>query len=640
LKPVSLNRTCFTITLILLLGMALRVHGLVPMLDMLHYDEAYYAADAISLIHDPRLTPFFPENYGRESLWMYWLTPALSTFLEYPPGAVFAVRLTAVFTGVLTIAAVYRLGRELLGRRAGLWAAAALAVLFWHVLMSHQGYRALLYPLVGALAFAFLWAGRRTGKLTHWIAGGVFLGLLFYTYFAARLWIGLAGLLLVYWFIALPARRRGVLLAGGIAFALWLPLLGYLLNNPALASQRLDQVAVSSAGQVVENLALWGRVLFSEGIPDPVYFLKGRPLLDIATGVLLLAGAIALIVGIRHVSGRGGAIAIRLLWLLALIAASLAPAVLTTEPLKMLRAFGLVVPLALVISAGAAWLQGFNLWRLGTLLPALALVWAGVGTWRDFETWVSSPDLYLPMEQHLMQASRPSGVTIPLYYTPFPQGHPVLRVLSESLGKANLAFKGYECLAVQSTASDVTYFSLDMFDPGFVDRLSQWAVVEEVLAEPIDVPRWRIYSVQPKIEWGADRIAFGEMQAQLLRPLPEAAKPGDTIEITLGLQAQTALTRSYTAFVHFYGDPSPVEGGAILAQVDAPLCPSYPPPVWLPGETIIQTLMLTLPPDLAPGRYQFSLGVYDSLTLERLPVTYPPDQTDYILIGSIAITGD
>ena len=684
MKSRSFASTLFTLTLILLAGMMMRVHGLAQMMDMLHYDEAYYALDALSLIDEPRLTPFFPENYGRESLWMYLLAPALYVSFEGfspPDDVIFAVRITAIFTGVLTLAAVYRLGRELLGRRAGLWAAAALAVLFWHTLMSHQGYRALLYPLIGALAFAFLFAGRRTDRRAHWLAGGVFLGLLLYTYFAARVWIGLAGVLLAYWFVAQPRQRRGVVLAALTAVVIWLPMLAYLLNNPALASQRLDQVAISSPGQLVDNLALWVRVLVSEGIPDPVYFLKGRPLLDIATGMLLIMGTVAVVVFFSpspRLRGRGGW-GVRgeaAVFLFALIAASLAPAILTTEPLKMLRAFGLVVPLALLMGAGAAWVghrsphpkslsQGERDFKrtpaffapspLGrgvrALLPAALLLWAGVGAWRDFEAWVISPDLYLPMEQHLTQATRlmleTPNLTAAAFYSPFPPGHPVLRVLSAGFGKTKLQpFKGYECLVLDATPDPTDYFSLDMFDPEFAARLSQWAEVEEVLAEPTDSPRWRVYRAQPHADivgqWGADRIDFGRMSARLLRPLPQAARPGDTLEITLGFRAapNASLDRSYTAFVHFYGDPSPVEGGAILAQVDAPLCPSYPPPTWYGFEVIVQPLTLTIPPDLAPGRYQLSLGVYDSLTVARLPITYPPGQTDYVLLGSVDITLD
>src|SRR4029079_4832652 len=117
------------ITAILLLGAALRLHGLGAMLGMTHYDEAYYGVDALSLIETPRFTPFFPDNFGRESLWMYLLAPSLAVF----GGGAFGLRIVAVFTGIVTLAAVYRLARELIGRRGAVWTLAALAVLFPHV---------------------------------------------------------------------------------------------------------------------------------------------------------------------------------------------------------------------------------------------------------------------------------------------------------------------------------------------------------------------------------------------------------------------------------------------------------------------------------------------------------------------------
>ncbi len=131
------------LTAILLIGAALRLNGLHAMLGMVHYDEAYYGDDALSLIAEPRLTPFFPDNFGRESLWMYILAPSLAVF----GAGAFALRVVAIFTGVLTLAAVYRLARELIGRRAALWSMAALAVLFWHVLASHEAFPRAAVPV-------------------------------------------------------------------------------------------------------------------------------------------------------------------------------------------------------------------------------------------------------------------------------------------------------------------------------------------------------------------------------------------------------------------------------------------------------------------------------------------------------------
>ena len=65
----------------------------------------------------------------------------------------FALRLTAAFVGIITVAATYWLGRELFpdrarGRDIGLFAAALLAASFAHVLFSRLGFRAITQPLL------------------------------------------------------------------------------------------------------------------------------------------------------------------------------------------------------------------------------------------------------------------------------------------------------------------------------------------------------------------------------------------------------------------------------------------------------------------------------------------------------------
>ena len=77
----------------------------------------------------------------------------------------FALRLTAAFFGLLTVAATYWLGREMLAdRRIALLAAALLAVSFWHVLFSRLGFRVISQPLLMALAVAALFRGLRGGR--------------------------------------------------------------------------------------------------------------------------------------------------------------------------------------------------------------------------------------------------------------------------------------------------------------------------------------------------------------------------------------------------------------------------------------------------------------------------------------------
>src|SRR5688572_19811526 len=157
---------------ILLAGSALRFQGVHTLTASRQYEEAYYAMDAATLLQQPRFVPFFPENYGRESAWMYVLAPFMAVF-GYEA---FGLRLAAALTGILTLAAVYRLGAEVFRSRwAALWTMAGLAVLYWHVHFSHLAWRALLFPCVGALAFALLWRARRTNRPVHWFAAGVLL---------------------------------------------------------------------------------------------------------------------------------------------------------------------------------------------------------------------------------------------------------------------------------------------------------------------------------------------------------------------------------------------------------------------------------------------------------------------------------
>jgi hypothetical protein len=58
--------------LAVLVGVFFRSNALGPMNDILHDDEAYNGMDALSLLRHPRLTPFFPGNFGREAGWIYY----------------------------------------------------------------------------------------------------------------------------------------------------------------------------------------------------------------------------------------------------------------------------------------------------------------------------------------------------------------------------------------------------------------------------------------------------------------------------------------------------------------------------------------------------------------------------------------
>ena len=669
---------------ILVVAAFLRAHDLALMLDMTHYDEAYYGVDALSLLAQPRLTPFFPENFGRESLFMYVLTPMLGVF----GGGALALRLTAFFISLLTVAAVYRLGRELVGRGAGVWAAAVLAVLFWSVLTGHQAFRAHLYPLVAALAFAvLLHAQRKTGR-GAWLLTGVLFGVLAYTYIAARAWLAVAALLYIVAFLrGTRSSRRHILLSIAAALLVATPLIMYLVSNPQAADQRSEQVAISTLEQLGENIVSWAGAWLWRGSGDVAYNLPQRPILDPPLLVLLIAVLAGWLLRWRNQSGRASARPYELqgkqkprfwkllsmrergwgegFFLFLIFAASLAPAILTTDTLKPLRAVGVVVPLALAFGVGIEYNltpaktryldvslplsiamerrmggEVLNRWTRFLIIALLAL--SAIITLRDFGAWVRSPDLYLPMEQHLNRAINTLETdtsATPVYFSPFTPQHPVIRLRAGDLAPRPVsAFTSAECLRLPD-APEADYFALTLFDGDLAARLAPYATVNPLHAEAAAIPRYTIYRAEPNAALFAqpDDAAFdGRIGVRLLAQ-PTSATRGESLALTLALRAVVPLDHAYTLFAHLYGDPTPYEGGTLWAQTDMPMCISSPPQTWRTDERIIQTATLTLPADVPLNTYDLAIGIYDTLSLLRLPLTDGTGGENYAVVGEVRI---
>jgi 4-amino-4-deoxy-L-arabinose transferase-like glycosyltransferase len=658
----------FLMLVILLVASFLRAHDMALMLDMTHYDEAYYGVDALSLLTQPRLTPFFPDNFGREGLFMYALTPMLAVF----GGGALALRLTAFSISVLTVAATYRLGRELLGRGGGVWAAAVLAVLFWAVLAGHQAFRAHLYPLVGALAFAALFHARRRGGRGAWLLAGVLFGALAYTYIAARAWLAVAALVHVAWFVQTPRLRRHILLSATTALLTAALLIFYVITHPQAADQRSEQVAISSLMQLGENIIAWAGAWLWRGSSDVAYNLPQRPILDAPLVVLAGLAAMGWVVQGRGTKrGRAEARPYEsLLFIAILFAASLAPALLTTDALKPLRAVGVLVPLALSLGGGVdrlmRWWSGRTRHVTGTRhaaslqrvrLPVrtrraasvfiisvtvmILLSLSALITLRDFGTWVRSDDLYLPMEQHLNRAIGALANDVsaaPVYFSPFTPSHPVIRLRAGDLAPRPVsAFTSSECLRLPNSA-EADYFALTLFDDGLEARLTPYAAVSLLYREAGDTPRYAVYRAQPDatLFTQPDDAQFaGRLGARVLAQTDDE----QTVALTLALRALVPLDRAYTLFAHVYGDPTPYEGGVLWAQADMPLCLSSPPQTWRNDERIIQTATLTLPADLPTGGYDVAIGIYETQSLLRLPLTAGRGGENYALVGGLVRDG-
>ncbi|HHN94065.1 MAG TPA: phospholipid carrier-dependent glycosyltransferase, partial [Anaerolineae bacterium] len=357
---MSRRATLWAMVAVLLLAAALRLAEFGRLPPGLYHDEAYHGLDAATVLAGDRPL-YFPANNGREPLFIYLVAGAVGVLGRSP----FALRLPALFAGLLTVAATGALGNALFSRRVGVLAAAVLAVTLWHVHLSRIGFRAVLLPLFTALT---LWQGARAGlphrrrAITGALLAGLFYGLTFYTYTAARFTpVALA----VY--AALLARRRRSLtvraapLLAAVAAALLtlLPLAVYTVLHPQEVLGRPGQVFVWNAaishgdpwGLLAHNLLATLGMFFWRGDRIWRHNVPWRPVFDPLLGLMFLLG---LLVALRR-ARRSPAALLLIVW----TAVMSLPTVLAEDAPHFLRAVGLLPLIALLPALGLDWVMGW-----------------------------------------------------------------------------------------------------------------------------------------------------------------------------------------------------------------------------------------------------------------------------------------
>ncbi|MGQ9466275.1 MAG: hypothetical protein ACUVXE_03325 [Anaerolineae bacterium] len=643
MKPVDrlirLRFSYLAITAILLAGAFLRWSHLALLSDMLSYDEAYYGLDTLSLIESPRLTPFLPANLGRQSLWCYILIPFVIIFGAHP----FALRLAAAFVGILTVAAVYRLGKEVMSPSAARWAALAFCVAQWPVHQSGLAMRAVLWPLIGTLAFASLMQAHRTNRIAIWAEAGIWVALLWYTYFSALLWILYAALLLMGWGLWDKDRRRGVTAAILVGTLLALPMLVYIYQHPQDVLGRPQGVRVSTMAELVSGARAWAQVWLTPS-DDPGRYNPLCPVVDTGVFVLFVAGLFTIWWAAHRKWQAMG--------VLGLIPLSLLPSLLSRDAPHFLRAAGLTVPVAIVVGAGA-WGLEWGLHHIhrrqtpvGFLSVTLLMLLTAVSTDQGIRRWYHHPYTFLLMEQHVNQGANFIRTAVPeetpIYFSPFYPSHPVIAFRQADLAPRPIgAFDSHHCMVVSQLPA--VYVSVTLYEPDFQQKLSAWAETTVLFQDPEeDPPRYTVLRSVPKPEFlqsmGTVQAVFGDrVEMRLLAPLSPTVDAGATVPIPLALQALRPLDRAYSVFIHLYGDPTPYEGGPLWAQADAPACEPYFSTLWRPTERIVQTFPLPIPPSIPPGRYWVGAGIYDSATGIRLPL--PEWAHDVLPLGELEIRG-
>lgn len=367
---------------ILTLAAFLRFYELPSYPPGLYPDEAMNGNNALEALHTGQFNVFYPENNGREGLFIN--IQALFLWATGPAnaGEPWMLRLPSAIFGTLTVLGIYLLGRELFSEEVGLLSAFFLATNFWHLNFSRIGFRAILAPFFIIFALYFFLRAVKTRapkkRALHAILAGVFFGLGFYTYIAYRVTP-----LIFLAFIPFYHKDKKFWQAAAIfvaaTFVVALPIGLYFLGHPADFFGRTTQVSVFSSspefirtglmfpGVVIEipsylvalknlglNLIKTVGMFNVRGDANWRHNLSGSPELFWPVGILFLIGIFS---GITHLSGKGRPRQIvpnpklSLLLVFTLFLLALLPVIISNEGIPHALRSILLIPPAILLAA-------------------------------------------------------------------------------------------------------------------------------------------------------------------------------------------------------------------------------------------------------------------------------------------------
>lgn len=166
----------------------------------LYPDVAINGNDALQALKTNNLKIFYPENTGREGLFINLIALSFKFF----GASVLAIKIVPAIIGFLTVLGLYLFTKSLFGwlgqnksELIALLSSFFITIGFWHVNFSRLGFRAIMIPFCLVWAFYFLLeaaiknqkgvADKNSLTATiYFILAGIFFGLGFHTYISFR----------------------------------------------------------------------------------------------------------------------------------------------------------------------------------------------------------------------------------------------------------------------------------------------------------------------------------------------------------------------------------------------------------------------------------------------------------------------
>ncbi len=154
------SKTFLCIAIIMLLAIFLRFYDIKNVPPGLWTDEAMNGTNIIQALTTHNWKVFYPENFGREGLFINFQSLFVMAFGNHP----WALRLPSALMGILTVFGLYLMAKELFSARIALFASFFLATSFWHINFSRIGLRAIAAPFFFVWGFYLLFKGIKEAR--------------------------------------------------------------------------------------------------------------------------------------------------------------------------------------------------------------------------------------------------------------------------------------------------------------------------------------------------------------------------------------------------------------------------------------------------------------------------------------------
>ncbi|MEK7607959.1 MAG: glycosyltransferase family 39 protein [Patescibacteria group bacterium] len=286
---------------VLIIAVFFRTYHLKTLPPGLYPDEAMNGSNGLTAIHTGDFKVFYPENNGREGLFINLQALLVKWSGVREP---WVLRSVSSLFGILTVLGMYFLGKELFSKRIGLLASFLLATNFLHINFSRIGFRAIMAPAFAVWGlYFFIRALRqdrtRPASILAILAGAVF-GLGLHSYIAYRVMPALIVLVTAYFLVFEKNRRVETLKKTALfivaALIVFAPLGMYFLENPGDFFGRTSQVSVFSSTSPLAGLGL--NIAKTLGMFNVIgdynwrHNISGKPELYLPVGLLFLAGIV------------------------------------------------------------------------------------------------------------------------------------------------------------------------------------------------------------------------------------------------------------------------------------------------------------------------------------------------------------